>query len=207
MLGELMSQTLPQRLACNEIVQAAVRLQQGDVSALELVLRTLGPRVAAGLQKRHPALGLEDIEDVLSAASHRLWLARDQYDPSRGSLAAWFFIIADNLARDLIRKETRLPLQGLEADQVAGVPDKKPGDEETANPGPIKQMLEDILESLSPVDRCIITGFAQAGGEGPWASNLAGELGLRAGTIRVRCQRIKARIRKQLQAAGLAAPM
>src|SRR5215471_17337087 len=113
MVGELMSQTLAQRLASNEIVQAALRLQQGDVSALELVLRTLGPRVAAGLQKRHPALGVEDIEDVLSAASHRLWQSRDQYDPSRGSLAAWFFIIADNLARDLIRKDARLPLQGF----------------------------------------------------------------------------------------------
>src|SRR6266849_6742968 len=117
-----MSQIPPQRLASDENEQTALRLQQGDVSALEVVLRTLGPRVAAGLQKRHPALGVEDIEDVLAAASHRLWLARDQYDPLRGSLAAWFFIIADNLARDLIRKESRLPLQGLEADQLAVVP-------------------------------------------------------------------------------------
>src|SRR5262245_43251051 len=97
----------PPGLPAEEPSRLALRLRQGDADALEAVLRTLGPRVAAGLKKRHPALGAEDIEDVLSVASHRLWQNRSQYDPARGSLASWFFIIADNLAKDVLKKEAR----------------------------------------------------------------------------------------------------
>jgi DNA-directed RNA polymerase specialized sigma24 family protein len=119
-------------------------------------------------------------------------------------LAAWFFIIADNLARDLIRKESRLPTQSLDADRFAAPWTEGFRDNANVEGSPTSQMLDGILEGMTPLDRCIITGFAEAGGDGPWASELAQELGLRAGTIRVRCQRIKARIRKQLQAAETA---
>jgi RNA polymerase sigma-70 factor (ECF subfamily) len=191
----------PQGPASEDPLQLAVRLQQGDVAALETILQTLGPKVAAGLQKRHAALGAEDIEDVLSMSSHRLWQSRAQYDPKKGSLAAWFFIIADNLARDLLRKESqrRRLLHCVEYLADKEIEDRS---REPDAPDPHKQKLDEILNALGPLDRCIIAGFARAGGEGPWAANLAEELGLRAGTIRVRCRRIKAKIRQELLASG-----
>jgi RNA polymerase sigma factor (sigma-70 family) len=194
-----MSERPPQGLAAEDMVQTALRLQGGDVSALETLIRVLGPRVAAGLQKRHSALSAEDIEDVLSAASHRVWQSRRQYDPTRGSLGAWFFIIADNLARDLLRRQARQPRPCALAARLAAIEVVDPA-EPLDEPSCRKQMLDEILQTLPALDRWIITGFAEAGGEGPWAAELARDLGMRAGTIRVRCRRIKARLRKQLEA-------
>jgi DNA-directed RNA polymerase specialized sigma24 family protein len=104
-----MSPTPPQHLPPEDPAMLTLRLQQGDEAALQAVIGTLGPRVAAGLKKRNPTLWTENIEDILSVASYRLWQSRTQFDPARGSLAIWFFVIADNLARDVVRKKNRTP--------------------------------------------------------------------------------------------------
>jgi RNA polymerase sigma factor (sigma-70 family) len=178
------------------LLQLADRLRAGDVRALETVIRTLGPRIAAGLARRHPALRSEDIEDVLSIASHRLWDSRSQYDPSRGSLAAWFFVIADNAAKDVVKKDARRAEQTGDVTWMAAP--QKPEAPAGADEDPTRQSLNEILLDLAPVDFRIISAFAHAGGMGPWAAELSRELGMRAGTIRVRCKRIKDRIRKEM---------
>jgi RNA polymerase sigma factor (sigma-70 family) len=179
----------------------ALRLKQGDESALRTVLQTLGPKVEGGLKKRHPTLRAEDLEDVLSQASHRLWQARAQFDPGKGSLASWFFIIADNLARDLVRRETRQPALVTNLDQLPEQIGKTRADdrEEPIVPG---KELDQILQKLAFVDHRIISEYARAGGEGPWAAGLAEDLGLSAGAIRVRCHRLKKKIRQEMLALG-----
>jgi RNA polymerase sigma factor (sigma-70 family) len=179
----------------------ALRLKQGDESALGTVLQTLGPKVEGGLRKRHPTLRAEDLEDVLSQASHRMWQARAQFDPGKGSLASWFFIIADNLARDLVRRETRQPALVTNLDQLPERLGKSREDdgEEPIVPG---KELDEILQKLAFVDHRIISEYARAGGEGPWAAGLAEDLGLSAGAIRVRCHRLKKKIRQEMLALG-----
>jgi RNA polymerase sigma factor (sigma-70 family) len=183
----------------DELLQLADGLKQGDVRALEAVIRTLGPKIAAGLARRHPTLRAEDIEDVLSVASHRLWESRAQYDPSRGSLAAWFFVIADNAAKDVVRKASRRLEQPADVAQLPA-PTARP---ENAAGESARQELHDILFALPPLDHRIISAYAHTGGEGAWAADLSRELGMRAGTIRVRCQRIKDRIRKEMYARSV----
>jgi RNA polymerase sigma factor (sigma-70 family) len=176
--------------------ELALRLSHGDVEALTAVIRTVGPRIAAGLIRRHPLLRAEDIEDVLSIASQRLWESRTRYDAAKGSLAAWFFIIADNAAKDLAKKEARRMEQSAELPYLA-MPEPKPPDERPAK-NAAEQDIEEILLGLAPLDHRIIWAYAEAGGAGPWASDLSRELGMRPGTIRVRCRRIKERIRKAM---------
>src|SRR5262249_8729773 len=113
-----MSTSPPSGLPPEEPQQLALRLKQGDEAALAAVLRTLGGKVAGGVKKRHPLLGAEALEAVLAVASLRLWQSRDQYRPERGSLAAWFFVIADNAARDLLRKEARRPELPADLDRL-----------------------------------------------------------------------------------------
>jgi RNA polymerase sigma-70 factor (ECF subfamily) len=182
-------------------VQLALRLKQGDESALQAVLQTLGPKVEGGLKKRHPSLRAEDLEDVFAMASLRLWQSRSQYDPARGSLASWFFIIADNLARDLVRKEKRRPEILRDPDQL---PDRHggAGGDEAQEAFPGRNELNKILKRLPHVDHQIISVYARTGGQGPWAADLAEDLGLSAGAIRVRCHRIKEKIRKEMAALG-----
>jgi RNA polymerase sigma factor (sigma-70 family) len=195
-----MSFTPPQGLPPEDPLQLALRLKQGDEAALAVVLHTLGPRVEGGLKKRHPGLRAEDLEDVLSLASYRLWQSRSQFDPARGSLASWFFIIADNLARDLVRKEKRRPETLNDPDQL---PDRAgwAGDE-AEETFPSRGELSKIVQRLSHVDNHIISVYAHTGGQGPWAAALAEDLGLSAGAIRVRCHRIKEKIRKEMAALG-----
>jgi len=183
----------PDELAC-----LADRLAGGDVDALAIVIGTVGPRVAAGLSRRHPALRAEDIEDVLSIASQRLWESRTQYDLAKGSLAAWFFIIADNAAKDLVKKEARRLEQSAEVRYLVKA-EPTPPDEPVAEDA-ARQGLHEILLGLAPLDHRIIWAYAEAGGAGAWAADLSHELGMRAGTIRVRCSRIKERIRKTMHA-------
>ena len=194
-----MSSSSPLTQLSEEPQALALRLQQGDASALEAVIRILGPRIAGGLRKRHPTLSAEDVEDVLSIASHRLWQQRQLYDPSRGSLASWFFIIADNLAKDVLKKQARRPEQLVDLRQLSERHlQDRPQEADTFFPG--KAYLDEILRGLPGIDHRILSVYADTGDDGRWAADLAEELGIRPGTIRVRCFRLKAKIRKQLQA-------
>ena len=184
-------------LSPDELSALAGKLASGEVDALATVLRSIGPKISAGLIRRHPHLSTEDIEDILSVASQRLWESRTQYDAARGSLAAWFFIIADNAAKDLVKKEVRRLERPAELEQFpmpsAAVP-------EESTDGDPQQGLHAILSALPALDHRIIWAFAEAGGTGPWAADLSRELGIRPGTLRVRCRRIKERIKKAMHA-------
>jgi RNA polymerase sigma factor (sigma-70 family) len=151
--------------------------------------------------RRHPHLSPEDIEDVLSVASQRLWESRTQYDAARGSLAAWFFIIADNAAKDLVKKEARRLERPADLEHFA-MPSAAAEEQAEEQPGEsdAQQGLYAILNTLPALDHRILRAFAEAGGTGPWAADLSRELGIRPGTLRVRCQRIKERIKKAMTA-------
>lgn len=180
----------------DELAALAVRLAGGEADALAGVLRLVGHKIAAGLMRRHPLLSPEDIEDILSIASQRLWESRTQYDPARGSLAAWFFIIADNAAKDFAKKEARRLEKPAE---LAYFPMPKSATAEEPE-SDAQQGLHDILVALPALDHRIIWAYAEAGGDGPWATDLSRELGIRPGTLRVRCRRIKERIKKAMHA-------
>src|SRR5437763_745411 len=84
--------------------EMAANLLRGDERALADILRVLGPAIRALLtQKYRGSQTPEDIEDVLAVALYRLWRGRHLYQPAKASLQVWFYRIADNVVKDVLR--------------------------------------------------------------------------------------------------------
>jgi RNA polymerase sigma factor (sigma-70 family) len=84
--------------------EIALKVFEGDESALEDILRHYAPRIEMSLGKNYSGLlNRADIEDVLSIAIMKFWKHREQYDDKLGSIRAWLYRIADNSAKDLLR--------------------------------------------------------------------------------------------------------
>ena len=61
--------------------------------------------MAAALRRRYFILNENDVEDVLATALYRLWASRERLDLAKGSLAALFYRIADNVVRNLFKRD------------------------------------------------------------------------------------------------------
>jgi RNA polymerase sigma factor (sigma-70 family) len=191
------------------------RFRNGDASVLETLVRALGPAIEAKLCARFPMLK-PYAEDLLAESLHRLWVHREEYDPAQGSLLTWWSMIARNAARDLLRtgwQRARGREAAFEAGRLEQLPEAggSPPGEWSAEPGAAgwseqERAFWEVFSRLPEKDRRILLYYAEFGGEGRWASSLAGELGMSAGAIRVRRLRGMARIRAELRRRGFALP-
>ena len=198
------------RVTADDQASLVSRLKSDDESVLEDVLRTIGPRVDGLLKMRHPFLRPEDREEFLIEALFRVWQARAQFDPAKGSLQAWYFSIAENLLKDRLKRKRCQEHVCDPADLVenhslkhrSGRWDDTP---DSVSPSPEARILGTILEQLTDVERRIVLAYAHTGGQGQWAVDLAEELAtdlgvaIRPGTIRVKRIRIYDKIRRRMQ--------
>jgi RNA polymerase sigma factor (sigma-70 family) len=85
-----------------EIVQ---RLRNDDETALSLVLQQVVPSVWPLLiRKFRGSLSNEDIDEVVASSLAKLWRKRRDFDPHKGDLRGWFYIVLRNSALDFIRR-------------------------------------------------------------------------------------------------------
>lgn len=198
------------RLTVEDQASFIRRLKTGDESVLEDLLRTIGPRVDALLKARHPFIKAEDREEFLVEALYRVWQARAQFDPAKGSLQAWYFSIAENLLKDRYKRKRCPehlcdPSDLVEAQTLRHRSCRWDDTPEFVTPSPEARILGDILDQLTDVERRIVLAYAHTGGQGQWAVDLAEELSadlgvdIRPGTIRVKRIRIYDKIRKRMQ--------
>lgn len=202
----------------NDPDDLAARLRQHDESALEGLLRTEGPAVHRVLaQKFVSVLREADIDDVLSIALFRLWRARERYDAAKGSLRLWFFRIAENAARDVLRhgwhKARRLEVSGTGIEAVArqsaegnGRPPARPGAlaSDSKTTCELKTALREILDRLPEAQRRIVLADACCRDGVASSQHLASELNLSAASVRVYRKRALEAIRAELTRRGLA---
>jgi RNA polymerase sigma factor (sigma-70 family) len=195
------TQTIP------DPVQSALadRLQRNDETVLRDILQAFGPSTEARLRKSYPFFQHHDFEDILAEALYQLWKDRHKFDAGRGSLHNWFLVLAKSKAED-IRKSKRFKARDLEcsADVAGFAVSVDDGEEEPANT-PLsaeQQDLLDILRDLPDDERRIIGAYANADGTEAWAANLAIELGVSSGLIRVKRLRIEKKIRREMQKRG-----
>jgi RNA polymerase sigma-70 factor (ECF subfamily) len=190
----------------------AARLRQGDENALEGLLRAHGPPVHRVLCRKYAlALREADIDDVLAIALYRVWQARRRYDAAKGSLRVWFFRIAENAARDVLRHgwhkarrlevtEQRISLASLAEPQTNG----KPAANSSPRSNELKAALREVVAALPEAQRKIIAADALCR-EGVASSQyLAEELQLSETSIRVYRKRALDAIRAELVHRGLA---
>jgi RNA polymerase sigma factor (sigma-70 family) len=154
-----------------------------------------------------------------------MWQYRARYDSSRASLRVWFYRIAENVARDVLRhgwqKARQLevvfePLalamvidhRTLETESVEDPPDedspsdKVATDNNTEITRPISGDLVEILKLLPEAQRRILLADAEST-DGKVASQaLASELGIPASTIRVYRRRALEKVRSEMDRRG-----
>ena len=188
-------------------VQSALadRLQHNDETVLRDILQTFGPCTEGRLRKHYPSFQHPDLEDILAEALYQLWKDRHKFDAHRGSLQNWFHLLAKSRAEDL-RKSKGHKARDLECSaNVAGFAImSEDEDEESATSAlsPEQQDLLAIVRDLPDEERRIIGAYASADGTEAWAANLASELGISSGLIRVKRLRIEKKIRREMQRRG-----
>lgn len=208
--------------SADDIDRLTERLANGDETALEQILREFGPPVRGLLARKYcGVLGDGDFEDVLSIALFRVWQHRERFDPTRASLKAWFYRIATNAARDVLRygwhKARRLEVSYeaaslasvsvMEAGEAFSQTRRSAGDDSADVKKPeheeVRQLLREVLATLSDAQRRIVLADA-ASKEGKVPSQeLSDELGIPPATIRVYRRRAIEKLRKELDRRGL----
>jgi len=164
--------------------QLAKAAKRGDADAYDrLVRRYLRPAMALAWQYSR---SIEDAEDVVQEAFHRVVCALGSYDDDR-PFSAWFYAIVRNVARTSISKDGRraalAPLTLLEDEPPA------PAASDPAVAGDVER----AIEALAPMQQasfrlCEVEGFTSV--------EAAGMLGVSEGTVRTHLHRA----RKQLRA-------
>ena len=202
------------------------RLRDGDEAVLEILLREHGATVRAALRQKFPT-GLDhgDFEDILAIALFRVWSRRDQFDPDRGSLRAWFYRIAANVTKDVLRygwqksrqlevryepaalsdvaversaTETPAALAARTVEEVGNASTDEGFDER------LRRELRAIVDELPEAQRRIILADAASRDGKVSSEHLSQELGIPPGTVRVYRRRALARLRNELDLRGLA---
>lgn len=191
------------------------RLRAGDEGVLEVILRTHGPPILALLRQRFVGpLNATDFEDVLAAALFRVWQHRERFDPDRASLRVWFFRIAENLARDVLKhgwlKARQLELS-TEPMQLAEVTDRRQphGESDNGDDDDLaltqripSEQLRELLALLPENQRRIVLADADSRDGVVASHDLAKELGIPQSTVRVYRRRALERLRREIQQRG-----
>lgn len=182
--------------------------QAGDERRLEDVIRTCGSAVRAVVARRYAtALGSADVDDVLAVAIHRIWKYRAKLT-SVDSPRAWFLRIADNVARDLLRYgwqkarqlEVRTERAWLESIAEPPTPDTPANHTENAA---LTKALREIVAELPTIQAQIIWADAMHSDGLVPSEDLARELDIPQGTVRVYRKRALERVRKEIKKRGL----
>ena len=174
---------------------------------------------AAIRASRDRATAAEVVQETFLA----LWDRAEQFDPSRGTLAAWLTTIARNRAIDRLRAAARHEPAASFSSFARDYADDRSVAEwltasgeliATAGPEPVPEAalidketrasIADALGSLDPVERRVIV-LAYDGGL--TQSEIAASLGWPIGTVKTRTRRALRHLRDRLEGPGTAMPV
>lgn len=175
--GELMVSLVgleDQRLAREEAYLVS-QIAAGDVGepVEELYHRYAGRLYRTGTQLLGDA-GLA--EELVQECFVRLWRTAGRFDLTRGTVAAYLFVIARSIAADLRKRPSSRPLMPVEDAQVPPQSDSADRIVETL-------MVRDAMESLSPAHRQVLMLVNE---EGLTQNQIAERLDLPLGTVKTR---------------------
>jgi RNA polymerase sigma-70 factor, ECF subfamily len=144
-----------------------------------------------------------------------LWNRAELFDPARGALPTWLQAIARNRAIDRFRVASRhdrattfSSFGGAESDdhatvewltssgELIGAAGPEPGPEMALAEKETREVIQDALASLSPLERQVIE---LAYGTGMSQSEMAGHLGWPIGTVKTRTRRALRHLREWLE--------
>lgn len=153
-----------------------------EAHGLERLLADHGARVRSLLRREfRSALDDLQVDDAISQALLRVWRAAPSCDLGRGSLVAWFTVIARNCARRILEQARRGSVESLVVAETAIAPAPV---EPAENHTPWLAMFRRCIEGLQPQQRAVLLADLAAGGAVP-ASELAARLGTTANSVYV----------------------
>ena len=164
------------------------------------------------------AVAAEVVQETFLA----LWDRAEQFDPRRGTLAAWLATIARNRAIDRLRAAARHDRAAsfssfartdmddhsvvewlTTSGELIGVAGPEPVPEVALVDKETRASIEDALSSLDPVERRVIV-LAYDGGLSQ--SEIAASLGWPIGTVKTRTRRALRHLRDRLEGPAVAMP-
>jgi RNA polymerase sigma-70 factor, ECF subfamily len=151
------------------------QIAAGDIGApmAELYRRHGGRLYWFGVQ----ALGDRGLADELVQESFvRLWRTAGRFDLSRGTVAAYLFVVARSIAADLRKRPSSRPLAPVDEEQVPVWPDETDRIVDAL-------AVQDALNSISPAHREVLMLFH---GEQLTQIQISERLGVRLGTVKTR---------------------
>jgi RNA polymerase sigma-70 factor, ECF subfamily len=162
------------RLAREE-AHLVAQIAAGDIGAPveELYRRYAGRLYRSGIQLLGDA---GHAEELVQECFVRLWRTAGRFDISRGTVAAYMFVIARSIAGDLRKRPSSRPLTPVDDAQIPAQPDSADRIVETL-------MVRDAMESLSPAHREVLSLVLE---EGLTQAQIAGRLNLPLGTVKTR---------------------
>lgn len=185
-------------------------LLNGNPDALKLLLKKFGPHVRLLLiRKCKGVLRPGEIEDVLMIAVEKIWSARTDFDPKKGSVVAWYRQIALNAAADLTRcnwcrqRQREREWEASDLDLLpAARPQTSPAATEESGQLTWLRKLQAALRRLPALYRRILMADACSSTGKLGSGELAERNGVAPSTIRSSRHRALVRLRNELECAG-----
>ena len=176
----------------------------------DIGLRTLLERYGSLTQralKRSFGNALDDaeIDEAMSTASYNAWRAIASYEPGKGTLRAWFFVIARNACRVILRNRQRRPWEPR-SDAIADAPAGAKGtadDESESSPrqSAFLAAMRSSIDRLPRLQRHVIEADLRTGDVAD-AEQLAIELKTTKNSIYVSRSSARKKLRKSLGEMG-----
>jgi RNA polymerase sigma factor (sigma-70 family) len=140
------------------------------------------------------------IDDAINQATLRVWRSAHRFDPSRGTLRAWFYAVARNCAKRVLERRRRDEVRYV--DDLDSAAERIVGEEYTA-PQQLRfaHDLRRCIDRLPPQQRAVILADLAAGGTAT-TEDLASELRTTRNSIYVSRTNARKSLRVALIALG-----
>ena len=174
------------------------RVSRGDVSAFEALYDRYAREVFALAVH---AVGRNDAEEIVQDVFVKLWQRAGQFDPARGSFAAWFMTIARHRVFDELKQRRRaVAVAGAVDDLLEAAPDPGPAPDERASLDERRIAVLAAVKQLPDEQRRALV-LAYFGGLSQ--SEIAESLGVPLGTVKRRLRLAVDKLRASLSGSPL----
>lgn len=184
-------------------VDIVLLMMDGDPEGVRLLLREYGGKVKAGLRCEFShVLAEPEIDEAINWGAFKAFKAAQSYNEAKGSLRTWFYSIARNAARDILRGEERHATVPLEYDPLWYVDVVEVDDNRPVEPKRDK-LLRDLIEAveaLPKLQKAIIKADLACGKAD--ANRLAQEYGTTVNAVYVSRSHAIKRLREAMRLKG-----